>query len=138
MAVNTRTEYALRALIEIMESGDNAISAAEICRRQSLPKKYIEHLLAGLKCAGFISSTAGSKGGYLLAKQPDEIGLYAIMNAVEDTSLELNCNVQEKRFCLGHDCGLHPLWTKLTCEIKEILERYTLQTIYDEKYERKT
>ena len=48
MAVNTRTEYALRALLEIADSSREAVSAKKICQRQALPKKYIEHLLADL------------------------------------------------------------------------------------------
>jgi biotin operon repressor len=68
MAVNTRTEYALRALLEITDSQQDAVSAQKICEHQELPKKYIERLLGNLKAAGLIISSAGAKGGYVLAK----------------------------------------------------------------------
>lgn len=130
MAINTRTEYALRALLEMMDNGNEPISTAEICRRQSLPKKYIEHLLSGLKAAGFVSSTTGSRGGYLLAKSPAEIGLYDIMQAVEDTAWELSCNIKANKFCLGEDCTLHSLWGAITEELQKVLQNYSLQKIH--------
>ncbi|HOQ84067.1 MAG TPA: Rrf2 family transcriptional regulator, partial [Candidatus Syntrophosphaera thermopropionivorans] len=87
MPVSTKTEYALRALVEIAEHPEGTISAQNICNQQQLPKKYIEHLLSSLKNAGLIISSAGLKGGYVLAQSPDAITLYDVMKAVDDHRL---------------------------------------------------
>ncbi len=130
MAINTRTEYALRALLEIMNNKAEPVSASEICRKQELPKKYIEHLLSGLRTAGFISSTSGSKGGYVLSKPAEQIGLYDIMLAVEDTSWDLSCNSKGNKYCIGAGCLLHSLWDDVSVRMQTILQDYTLQAIY--------
>ncbi len=130
MAINTRTEYAIRALLEIMDSKEEPVSTAEICRKQSLPKKYVEHLLSGLKTAGILSSTAGSKGGYLLAKEPGLIDIFSIMIAVEDTAWQLGCDSKSNRFCLGNKCTLQPVWSQISNQMKAVLSSYTLSTIY--------
>ncbi|HRY84780.1 MAG TPA: Rrf2 family transcriptional regulator, partial [Candidatus Cloacimonadota bacterium] len=105
MAINTRTEYALRALIELAGSNEDALSAREICERQDLPKKYVEHLLAGLKAAELISSSAGSRGGYVLSRSPEQIDLAQIMAAVEDKSQDLACYSCKESYCLGTSCS---------------------------------
>ena len=73
MAVNASTEYALRALIEIYASDDGLISSQQLCRKQKLPKKFIEQLLGSLRAAALVQSTPGVKGGYSLARPAEEI-----------------------------------------------------------------
>lgn len=136
MAINTRTEYALRALIEMAGSGENALSAREICLRQELPKKYVEHLLAGLKAAELISSSTGSRGGYVLNRPPQQINLAQIMAAVEDKSQDLNCYACKEAFCLGVNCGLSEVFEELTDKLSEVLASYKLSDFL-KKYQAK-
>jgi len=114
-----------------MENGSQPLSAMEICRRQKLPKKYIEHLFAGLKAHGFISSIAGSRGGYSLAVDPQQIDLYQIMQAVDDTTWEPSCNVKGNKHCLGSDCELHEVWDEVSDKLRTELKAYSLQRIYE-------
>lgn len=131
MAVNTRTEYALRALLEIADSPTEAVSAQKICDKQDLPKKYIERLLGNLKSAGLISSSAGSRGGYSLALPADEISLQQVLAAVEDDSLDPTCNAASTRFCPQGKCSLRGFFTQLGGEMQKLLSTYTLETIYE-------
>ncbi len=126
MAVSTKTEYALRALLEIPAKG--SVSAQTICERQQLPKKYIEHLLSALRVAGLIISSSGSRGGYSLARTAAAISLYDVMEAVDDHSLELDCG-RDKQFCLGEDCALQPLFAELASRQRELFKKYSLARI---------
>ena len=130
MAVNTRTEYAIRALLEITDSPHEAVSAQKICENQDLPKKYIERLLGNLKNAGLIASSTGSRGGYSLALNPLDISLKQILVAVEDDSLDPTCNESSKRFCPGNSCSLSVFFSGLGVKIDNILEGCSLETIY--------
>jgi Rrf2 family protein len=127
MAVNTKTEYALRALIEIHDSGH--ISAQKICEAQNLPKKYIEHLLALLKAAEIVVSNPGSLGGYSLAKAPDQISFADVLNAVEDSSFSTACEDFNGEYCLGESCHLSPFFTELENKLQQVLRSYTLEDI---------
>lgn len=126
MAVSTRTEYALRALLEI--PAKSSVSANLICERQQLPKKYVEHLLRALKKAGLIASSHGSRGGYTLARPAGQINLYDIMKAVKDRNLELDCGMG-KQFCLGDDCTLQPLFSDLAARQRDLFRKYSLSRI---------
>ena len=113
MAVNTRTEYALRALLEITDSQQDAVSAQKICEHQELPKKYIERLLGNLKAAGLIISSAGAKGGYVLAKPAEDITLQQVLSAVDG------------------GCSLNVFFTELGGRMRHLLSEYTLASIYE-------
>ncbi len=126
MAVSTRTEYALRALLEI--PAGSSVSANSICERQQLPKKYVEHLLSALKNAGLIASSTGSRGGYTLTRPAGQISLWDIMEAVDDHNLELDCGMG-KQFCLGEECRLKPLFTDLAAKQRELFQKYSLARI---------
>lgn len=129
MAVNTRTEYALRAMIEIVAAKGGQVSAQKICERQQLPKKYVEHLLSALKAANLIISTAGAHGGYVLARKAEETTLLDVMEAVEDTSM-LSCSGERDRFCLGGECQLSPFFDELSARQRKLLQSYDLKKIH--------
>jgi len=127
MAVNTKTGYALRALIEIALQGQ--VSAQKISEAQNLPKKYIEHLLSLMREARLINSTAGIRGGYSLAKEPDEITFKNLLQAVGDESFATACHRGLKEYCIGTGCTLAPFYTELEGKLNEIFDSYTLRDI---------
>jgi Rrf2 family protein len=129
MQISTRTEYALRALLEMTKVGTEPISAREICERQHLPRKYIERLLNNMRTAGLVDSLSGAKGGYVLAKKPDSITLLNVMQAVEDHSWEMSCVSNPPEHCIGRDCGLQVVWGDVYQNVKSILVGYTLERI---------
>jgi len=129
MQISTRTEYALRALLEMIKQNNNPISAREICERQHLPKKYIERLLGNMKTAGLVDSLSGAKGGYVLAKKTEDITLLQVMQAVEDHSWEMSCISKNPEHCLGRDCGLHLVWDDVYQNMKSMLDGYDLDRI---------
>ncbi len=130
MAVTTRSEYAIRALLEIASGKGEAISAQKICENQDLPKKYVERLLGNLKTAGLISSSAGSKGGYTLAKESSLIHLAEILSAVEDDSLNPTCSSGSNRFCPKGNCELRSFFSELGAEMHRLLSGFSLEDIY--------
>jgi len=129
MGVNTRTEYALRALLEMSGNDEEPISAQRICLRQQLPKKYVEHLLSALKLAGLVSSSAGSRGGYTLTRKAEQISLLDVMEAVDDHSLELECGENRGEHCLGDECQLSPFFHQLSQEQRSLFASYSLARI---------
>ncbi|MCK9556470.1 MAG: Rrf2 family transcriptional regulator [Candidatus Cloacimonetes bacterium] len=127
MALNTKTEYALRVLLEIQEQGH--VSAQKICEAQNLPKKYIEHLMAMLKTAGLVNSSPGSLGGYALAKKPEEISFADVLAAVEDYSFNTACVDTSREHCLGDSCTLSSFFNEIQNELQQVFSSYTLKDI---------
>ena len=76
MKLTTRSEYALLALVYLARNEDEGfISIDTIATAQGIPPKFLEQLMLALKPAHFLRSAKGQKGGYQLAKRPDQIPL---------------------------------------------------------------
>ncbi|MBR5421863.1 MAG: Rrf2 family transcriptional regulator [Lachnospiraceae bacterium] len=85
MKVSTRVEYGLIALTDIVIFGEKgtSVSAPEIAQRERIPRKYLEHILLLLRQAGFIEAHKGIRGGYALARAPEEVTLSEVLNALD-------------------------------------------------------
>jgi Rrf2 family protein len=93
MNISVKSEYALKAVFDLASqyrvSGQSAsamppVKIADIARRQKIPQKFLELILAGLKQSGFVDSRRGAEGGYLLARPPDAITVGEVLRAVEN------------------------------------------------------
>jgi len=86
MKLSTRTRYAVRAIIELAQNDSNRpLQLKIIAQRQDISVKYLEQLMAILRSAGFVRSIRGSKGGYVLARAPNQIKLNEVLHRLEGT-----------------------------------------------------
>jgi Rrf2 family protein len=89
MNISVKGEYALQAVFDLaVHQGGAPVKIAEIARRQKIPQKFLELILAGLKQGGFVESRRGAEGGYLLARSPDAITVGEVMRYVEGAKSE--------------------------------------------------
>src|ERR1700682_5206473 len=83
MRITAKEEYGLRCILQLASAPrGEPLSAAEIARREGLSCPYVEKLLWTLKKAGFTKSHRGVKGGYVLAKPPEQISLGDVQRAL--------------------------------------------------------
>ncbi len=84
MRISVKGEYALQALFDLatQHSGE-PIRIADIARRQKIPQKFLELILASLKQGGFVESRRGAEGGYMLARSPAAITVGEVLRFVE-------------------------------------------------------
>lgn len=84
MKLTYRSEYALLALIDLAEhKADGLSKTAEIAKRKSIPKKYLEQILLVLKRAGYVKSKQGADGGYRLSKDEKTITLAEVIRLMD-------------------------------------------------------
>lgn len=84
MNVSLKGDYALRAVFDLAVHGSSRpVSIAEVARRQKIPRKFLELILAGLKQAGLVESRRGVQGGYLLARPGEAITVGEVLRVVE-------------------------------------------------------
>jgi Rrf2 family protein len=132
MQITTKTEYSVRALIEVGLRDGIPVSIREICAAQQLPEKYVEQLFRRLKKENIITSISGAHGGYKLARMAEEINLQEIMDAAEDNTYQTYCSSKpDSGFCLGNPCVLQELWQDIHQYMKAYLEDLTLKQIMD-------
>jgi Rrf2 family protein len=84
--ISVKGEYALHAIFDLaLQKPGEPIKIADIARRQKIPQKFLELILAGLKQGGFVESRRGAEGGYLLSRTPDGITVGEVIRHVEGT-----------------------------------------------------
>jgi Rrf2 family protein len=92
MRVSKRTDYALRALFTLVDNyGGGPIPIRELALRNDVPKKFLEQILLSLKEQGWVDSLPGLRGGYVLAKAPDEITLGAVIRHFDGILAPIDC-----------------------------------------------
>jgi Rrf2 family protein len=132
MKLSTRTRYAVRAIIELAQNDNSKpLQLKIIAQRQDISVKYLEQLMAVLKSAGFVRSIRGSKGGYMLAKAPNQIKLNDVMHRLEGSVATVEC-VENDDYCSrSADCAARYLWMQVEKAIDKVLEEITLQDLVD-------
>ena len=84
MRVSAKSDYALRALIEMAAREDGrAVSAEELGRLQDIPHGFLQAILADLRKAGIVISQRGQSGGWRLARTPDTVSVADVIRAVD-------------------------------------------------------
>jgi Rrf2 family protein len=84
--VSVKGEYALKAIFDLASRRvHEPVKIADISRRQKIPQKFLELILAGLKQGGFVESRRGAEGGYLLARPADAITVGEVLRFVDGT-----------------------------------------------------
>ncbi len=138
MKLSTRTRYGLRAIIELAENGGEApLQTKVIAGSQDISVKYLEQLMTILRSAGFVRSIRGSKGGYMLAKSPNQIKISDVFDCLEGHVTTVEC-VEDKSFCeRAEDCVARQVWEQVQQAIINVLQSITLQDLVDRAKDKK-
>src|SRR5580704_4434928 len=116
MTISVRGEYALQALFDLASQPPGTpVKIGDIAKRQKIPQKFLELILAGLKQGGFVESRRGAEGGYRLAKPANEITVGEVLRFVED-------NKQTKRVASN---PFHQIWQQVDVAVAAILDHTT-------------
>ena len=142
MMFSTKAEYGIRVLVELAgRSGDSPVPLAEIAEANGLPLADLEHLVARLRKAGLVESRRGARGGYLLARSPDEITMAEVVEALEGSIAPIECIsatadgtvVCSRELDPDHACPTKLLWTRVRFSIVRTLQDTTLSELVPKK-----
>lgn len=130
MKVSTRGDYASRALLSLALHGevDGPTSVRDIAERTALPQPYLEQILLALKGAGLVRSKRGVGGGYVLAREPVDITLAAIVSAVDGPIAAGDFGEPHQDGACDHEgqCVLLAVWADVGAQMRVLLESLTL------------
>ena len=83
LSITTKSPYALQALCELGQAGAGPVPIGELAKRRGIPTQFLEQLFATLRRAGLLKSQRGVKGGYSLARRPEDVTVVAVIDALE-------------------------------------------------------
>ena len=135
MKLTTKGRYAVMALADIAAfDKNNPVSLRDISLRQNISLLYLEQIFFKLKRNNIVKSTRGINGGYILAKNPDQIKLATIFSAVDEKIKTVGCKKESKKGCNGKltKCITHNLWDELEIHINTFFEKKKLSDLVKE------
>lgn len=111
--ISSKGSYGLRAVYEIyLQESKKPIQTKLISQKTGISQNYLEQLLSTLRKAGVVDSTRGAYGGYFLAKDPSQIIVGDVIEALEG-ELEVVSN--------GENCPLRYFYQDIKDRLKEVL-----------------
>jgi Rrf2 family protein len=76
-------EYALRAVVFLAQQSPAARTTGQIARATRVPPAYLAKVLHSLAQAGVVRSQRGTGGGVALVKDPADLTILEVVNAVD-------------------------------------------------------
>lgn len=130
MRVSAKSDYALRALIEIAAQGEGtAISAEEIGRRQEIPHGFLQAILADLRRAGIVMSQRGQAGGWRMARTPDAVTVADVIRAIDGPLVSVYGLRPEAVSYNDRAQALQHVWIAARSSLREVFERVTIASL---------
>src|SRR5262245_46902743 len=131
MNISVKGEYALQAIFDLCsQPPGQPVKIADIARRQKIPQKFLELILASLKQGGFVESWRGAEGGYLLARPSAQITVGDVYRFFEGGQ---NGKNRQKR---KSDSPFEDLWKQVDDAVSGVVDRTSfadLQRMWTEK-----
>jgi Rrf2 family protein len=130
MNISVKGDYALHALFDLaLNTSGEPVKIAEIARRQKIPQKFLELILASLKQGGFVESRRGADGGYMLSKAPESITVGQVLHYVE--SSRAGRSVKRAR-----ESPFARMWSEVDAAVSEVVDKTTFGDLAREWRER--
>jgi Rrf2 family transcriptional regulator, iron-sulfur cluster assembly transcription factor len=134
MKITSQEEYGLRILLRIAKCPDKeGMTIQVLAAAEGLSIPYVAKLTRMLRMEGFINSTPGNKGGYILARPADLINVNEVLKI-------LGGSLFEKSFCSDYsgilklctnsvDCSIRSLWQMIQVNIDQLLDNISLREL---------
>ena len=138
MRLTSKGRYAVMALVDLARFDNiNPVSLRDISLRQNISLDYLEQIFLRLKKNQIVKSIRGNQGGYVLSKNPNEIKLTNIFNALDEKVKTVQCKKDSKKGCNGRatKCITHDLWDELENHINSFFEKKSLEDLIQNKKE---
>lgn len=133
MKLSTRGDYAVRALVELSTAPSGAaLPLSELAERTRIPSKYLEQILMRLRTARVVRGKRGAHGGYMLARDPEQVTVGEVIRAMEGPLAPSLCASQSAhaacpvyRCPSEESCVMRGLWAEVRDAIAGVVDRTT-------------
>ena len=133
MKLSRRTDYALRAMVELSlaHGEEKFLSTSKISETENIPVKFLEQILSALKGAGIVESRLGPRGGYQLIRPPEEITFGEVIRLFEGDHAPTGCvRLENPVFCSEKwHCRFHRVMLQLRNAVSNVVDNTTFADV---------
>jgi Rrf2 family protein len=132
LKVSKKSDYALRVLFTLVDHYQHGpISIRELAQNNNIPKSFLEHILLDLKDHGWVKSTAGKKGGYVLAMDPNQISMGEVVRVFDHILAPINCvSIREYEKCSQESvCRFRRIFLEIRNNTANLMDNASLASV---------
>jgi Rrf2 family protein len=128
--ISAKTDYAVRAAVELAAAPDGEVVKAErIAEAQQIPLNFLENILAQLRQARIVESRRGPEGGYLLAAPASQITIADVIRAIDGPLAGVSGRRPQDLSYAGTAEPLREVWVAVRASLRGVLERISLADV---------
>lgn len=133
------SQYALKALAYLVKHQESPCLAENIALQEDIPKPFLSKILQELTRAKILKSSRGPGGGFHLAREPQSITIYEVINVFDEMAEEMKICAIGRKECSDDDpCDLHEQYKELREHVKKYFESIKLSTFAEVSQNKKT
>src|SRR3972149_3919832 len=139
MRFSVKSEYAITAVLDMALNTDKGPAHVRaIARRQAIPVRFLEQVMASLKKAGLVESIRGAQGGYILSRDPKTINIAQIVEAIEGPITPMDCTAGliDYRCFQINGCVVKDVWEDVRKAITGVLSKVSIHEMCKRKREK--
>ncbi|MGA2262772.1 MAG: SUF system Fe-S cluster assembly regulator [Acidobacteriota bacterium] len=127
LRVTKLADYGIVILTHLAGQGNATSNARDLAQEARLPLPVVSKILKLLAKDGLLESHRGIKGGYGLARKPEQITVSEIIRALEGPIAVTECTDRIHGDCgLETGCPVRTNWHLINQAIQQALEKITL------------
>jgi Rrf2 family protein len=127
--VSAKTDYAVRALLELAVAGDGPVKGERLAQAQGIPLKFLENILTDLRHAGIVRAQRGAEGGYWLARGAADVTLGEVIRAVDGPLASVRGEAPEDVPYAGAAEHLQTVWIAVRASLRTVVDEVTLADV---------
>ena len=118
MQITRQADYAVRAVLYLAQLGpDKRAATSQIADDQQIPPSFLAKIVSQLSVAGLLQTSRGARGGVSLARDPEEISLLEVVEAIDGPILLNECVSNSGACTFGDSCPMRPVWCDAQVEL---------------------
>lgn len=129
--LSAKVRYATRIVIYLaMRDEKHPARKQDIAEAEDISADYVEQILIKLKTLGLVQSLRGTKGGFVLARNPAKISVADVIKAVDGSIAIVPC-INDKCGRIPF-CPTRPVWEKANAALVKIFGGTTIRELAEE------
>ena len=122
MKFSTSIEYAVHGLVYLTNaSRGEAMLMADIAHAVHVPEAYLRKVFQQLARNGIVTSQRGARGGFSLAREPQQISLRDVVEAIDGPMQRYSCLELERGCAIGGECSVRGVFDRAAEQLAEVL-----------------
>lgn len=126
MQITRQADYAVRAVLYLAQLGpEQRAATSQIAEEQQIPPSFLAKIVSQLSVAGLLQTSRGARGGVSLARDPEQISLLEVVEAIDGPILLNECVTHNGVCIFGDACVIKPVWCDAQTELVTRLKSTT-------------